>query len=261
MASILARAALAPVLAEATLRAEQMTQLVLGEVGRITERSGEWRRIRADLDGYEGWVHRGFLMEVTDEEAARWRKEANGWSLGATLHAGDREIRLPLRARVALDGDAVRLPDGLRARLAQGSVPPAGETAAAARARSPECWALDHFAGSPYQWGGVTPWGVDCSGLVQTTFAARGTMLPRDSALQVALGTRVAPDAILPGDLLFFRGEEGRAITHVAFAGVADTLIHSTVACGGVVVEPWLPGTRAASLWERLDAVRRLEER
>jgi len=261
MAWIIARAALVPVLAEATLRAEQMTQLVLGEAGRVTERSGEWRRIRADLDGYEGWVHRGYLVEVTDEEAVRWRNEANGWSLGATLHADDRQIRLPLRARVALDGDTIRLPDGLRGRLTQGSVHPANETAAAARARSPECWALDHFAGSPYQWGGVTPSGVDCSGLVQTTFAARGTMLPRDSALQIALGTPVAPEAIRPGDLLFFRGEEERGITHVAFAGEADTLIHSTVACGGVVVEPWLPGTRAASLRERLDAVRRLEAR
>ncbi len=50
-------------------------------------------------------------------------------------------------------------------------------------------------------------------------------------------------------------------ITHVAFAAEADTLIHSTVSCGGVLAEPWLPGTRAAALRERLVAVRRLEER
>jgi len=47
----------------------------------------------------------------------------------------------------------------------------------------------------------------------------------------------------------------------VAFAGEADTLVHSTLSCGGMLVEPWLPGTRAASLRERLVAVRRLEER
>jgi hypothetical protein len=47
----------------------------------------------------------------------------------------------------------------------------------------------------------------------------------------------------------------------VAFAGEADTLVHSTLSCGGVVVEPWLPGSRAASLRERLVAVRRLEDR
>jgi hypothetical protein len=47
----------------------------------------------------------------------------------------------------------------------------------------------------------------------------------------------------------------------VAFAGEADTLVHSTLACGGMLVEPWLPGSRAAVLRERLVAVRRLEDR
>jgi cell wall-associated NlpC family hydrolase len=66
-------------------------------------------------------------------------------------------------------------------------------------------------------------------------------------------------DAIAPGDLLFFRSESGKdLITHVAFAAAGDTLIHSTLACGGVVHEPWAAGTRAATLRERLVAVRRL---
>jgi cell wall-associated NlpC family hydrolase len=107
----------------------------------------------------------------------------------------------------------------------------------------------------------LTPWGVDCSGLIQTTFASRGLALPRDSAQQVTHGTSVSLDGLRPGDLLFFRGESSSAITHVAFAGETDTLVHSTIACGGMVVEPWLPGSRAAILRDRLVAVRRLEER
>jgi nucleoside-diphosphate-sugar epimerase len=50
-------------------------------------------------------------------------------------------------------------------------------------------------------------------------------------------------------------------ITHVAFAAEGDTLVHSAVACGGVVSESWLSGSRAGSLRERLVAVRRMEER
>jgi cell wall-associated NlpC family hydrolase len=108
----------------------------------------------------------------------------------------------------------------------------------------------------------VTPWGVDCSGLVQTTFAARGVKLPRDAAQQVKLGDAVPSTNIRAGDLLYFSSETGsEAITHVAFAGDGDTLVHSTLACGGVIIESRLPGSRAASLMQRLKAVRRLEVR
>jgi gamma-D-glutamyl-L-lysine dipeptidyl-peptidase len=155
----------------------------------------------------------------------------------------------------------VRLPDGRRGRVVGGCIRERSQAIAAARAKAPERWAFEHFIGSPYQWGGVTPWGVDCSGLVQTTFAARGVSLPRDSAQQVGCGVPVALEEARPGDLLFFRSEAGTRITHVAFAGEADTLVHSTLACGGMLVEPWLSGSRAAVLRERLVAVRRLEDR
>ncbi len=259
--NIISRSAIVPVFAQATLRTEQLTQLILGETGEVLERAGEWRRIRTHVDGYEGWVHSGYLMEVSSEDAARWREDAIGWSTGALLEVGEQKVRLPLRARVAFDNGAVRLPDGRRGRLVEGFVPRVGEHTMAARGKAPERWALEHFAGAPYEWGGVTPWGVDCSGLVQTTYAARGVVLPRDSSVQATIGAVVAADATRAGDLLFFRSETGRAITHVAFAGEADTLIHSTVSCGGVLCESWLPGTRAASLRERLEVVRRLEDR
>jgi gamma-D-glutamyl-L-lysine dipeptidyl-peptidase len=261
MASVIARSALTPIFRQPSLRAEQVSQLVLGETGHVEEISGEWRRIRCGHDEYEGWVHRGYVVETDGVAADRWRLEASGWSLGATLGVAGQRVRLPLRARVVLDGAKVRLPDGRRADLVDGEVRPVDAATAAARAKSPEQWALEQFEGAPYQWGGVTPWGVDCSGLVQTTYAARGLALPRDAAAQVDLGAVVQLDTQRPGDLLFFRGETGEQITHVAFAAEDDGLIHSTVSCGGVLQEPWLPGTRAATLRERLVAVRRLEER
>lgn len=261
MPAAIASAAIAPVLAEPRARAEQVTQLVLGETASITERSGDWRRVCTTNDGYDGWVHSGYLSERDDRAAEEWRGRAGAWSDGAVLRLGTSRFSLPLRARVALSSDTVELPDGRRGRITEGSIRAMPDVLAAARAKAPERWALEYFIGSPYQWGGVTPWGVDCSGLVQTTFTARGVTLPRDSAQQVAHGQTVPLEAIRPGDLLFFRGESGNGITHVAFAGEADTLVHSTIACGGMLVEPWLPGTRAAALRQRLVAVRRLEER
>ncbi|MBA2627762.1 MAG: C40 family peptidase [Gemmatimonadales bacterium] len=263
MTAIIGVAPVAPVLASASVRAEQVTQLVLGETAEHIDDSGEWLRIRTHLDRYEGWVHRGYVRVVADVEAAAWRKRAGAWSEGATIGAGDDMLSVPLRGRVALDGEEVALPDGRTGTLAAGALRPMAEASAANSAAPPEGWALHHFPGSPYQWGGLTPWGVDCSGLVQTTFLARGTVVPRDSSAQAHFGEAVSLDAFAPGDLLFFRSESGSdVITHVAFAAPGECIVHSTIACGGMVHEPFTAGSRAGdALRPRLAAARRYAAR
>ncbi len=69
MTSLIATSAVIPVLASPNVRSEQISQLVLGETAEVLQESGEWRRIRGRLDGYEGWVHSGYASEV---EAAGW---------------------------------------------------------------------------------------------------------------------------------------------------------------------------------------------
>ena len=260
-AHVVARAAVVPLQAEPTLRAEQVSQVVLGETAAVVESTGEWRRVRCDLDGYEGWVHLGYVVELDAGDADRWRSEAAGWCLGAVARVNGDLVRLPLRARLIVRGNRVGLPDRREGALADGEVATAAEVCRMAAAVPPERWALDRFGGAPYLWGGVTPWGVDCSGLVQTTFAARGVELPRDASQQAEHGAPVSPAEVRPGDLLYFRGEITERITHVAFAAENDGLVHSTLPCGGMVAESWGPGTRAAYLRPRLVAVRRMEPR
>ena len=258
-AALIGRAGVAPVNREPTLRSEQVTQLVLGETARLLESRGEWRRARLDGDGYEGWIHAGYLVERDETTVEQWRQRAGGWSEGAVveLERGQGRVRLPLRARAQLDGLRVVLPDGRRGRLIAGRLAPRAAAIAASRESPAWRWAEAMFAGTPYQWGGVTPWGADCSGLVQTTFAARGTALPRDASQQAGCGAPVDAGAIRPDDLLFFTEGSDR-ITHVALAGEADVLVHSTLACGGFVIEPWHAGSRAAALRGRLAGIRRI---
>lgn len=66
------------------------------------------------------------------------------------------------------------------------------------------------FIGTPYVWGGTTPNGFDCSGLVQYVFRQAGVNLPRVSADQAKAGTAVKDVASArPGDLVFWRGSNG----------------------------------------------------
>lgn len=260
MSSVVAIAPVVPILAQPSLRTEQVTQMLLGDSAVVLEEHPEWVRVRAALDGYEGWVHCGYLRGSDDTAAADWTNRAEGWSDGARVEVGTQRIPLPLGARVALETGHVVLPDGRTGRVTAGSVRRHADVMAEALGYPPERWALAWFEGTPYQWGGRTPWGVDCSGLVQTTYAVRGVPVPRDASQQAMAGSAVPHDAIQPGDLLFFHSEGGTAITHVAFAGGDNTLIHATVSCGGVLIEPRGPGSRAESLMRRLVSVRRIAQ-
>jgi cell wall-associated NlpC family hydrolase len=64
------------------------------------------------------------------------------------------------------------------------------------------------YLGIPYEWGGVTPQGFDCSGLVQYVFAQVGVSLPHYTVSQwnYAGAVPVAPNELQPGDLVFFNG-------------------------------------------------------
>jgi cell wall-associated NlpC family hydrolase len=62
------------------------------------------------------------------------------------------------------------------------------------------------YLGVPYRWGGGSPAGFDCSGLVMYVFAQLGISLPHYTVAQYALGTPVSRDQLQPGDVVFFDG-------------------------------------------------------
>jgi len=58
--------------------------------------------------------------------------------------------------------------------------------------------------GVPYQWGGVTPKGFDCSGFVWYVFDKNAISLPRTADVQYEVGKAVARENLQKGDLVFF---------------------------------------------------------
>lgn len=71
------------------------------------------------------------------------------------------------------------------------------------------------FTGTPYRWGGTTRAGMDCSGLLITSYHAAGVTIPRTAKEQSKFGKKVSRFELKPGDMVFFAAKKGRRkVTH-----------------------------------------------
>ena len=77
------------------------------------------------------------------------------------------------------------------------------------------------YLGAPYEWGGLSERGIDCSGLVHMAFRRVGIVVPRDSHQQEEAGEPVPEGRLEPGDVLCYPN-------HVAFWVGEGSILHAS---------------------------------
>lgn len=204
------------------------SQLVHGEAFDVYDVADGFAWGQLATDGYVGYVPAAALGP--DETAPTHRVATLSTFLypGASIKAQPLAI-LPMGAQVA-----VAIMEGDFARLASGGFVFAAHVTPLSDIRPDPVAVAEELVGVPYLWGGRTPRGIDCSGLVQFAHAMTGTPAPRDSDMQAASFGRALRTNETPrrGDLVFWPG-------HVALFTDPDTIIHASGHVMRVLREPF----------------------
>jgi cell wall-associated NlpC family hydrolase len=238
-AEMIASSSVADVRRSPSHPSELVSQAVMGDRVLPLKSEGEWFLVRME-DGYIGWIRSWHLLETTAaaRDAFQTRalhriavnsSEALSGPSAEALPVSDLVIGTPVAvtAPASRGWVAVDLPDGRAGFVREPHVEPRPQDRSVSRERLVATGL--RFLGIPYLWGGSTPKGFDCSGLVQRIFRLQGLFLPRDSDQQARFGREkkvTSLDDLAPGDLLFF-GRPSQRVTHVAMVLPGREFLHA----------------------------------
>lgn len=215
-----------PVRLEPDDRSEQVTQLLFGDHYEVLENhaSGKWSRIRIFADQYEGWIAQNQFYRISPEffeyinrsefkittdltSSLLFNKAPVVIVIGSIIPIGSAEL-FRMEEQFAFNGESKNI----------------GQKRDFEFMRT----IAMKYLNTPYQWGGKSPFGIDCSGFAQMVYRITGFNLARDSSQQAQQGRPVSSfEESEPGDLIFFQNEKDQ-IHHVGIRLTDSKIIHAS---------------------------------
>ncbi|MCF0207753.1 MAG: C40 family peptidase, partial [Bacteroidales bacterium] len=170
-----------PMRANATHRAEMVSQILFGEIFEIIARHQDWAKVRLIHDNYIGWIESvtisRYLGQVPEESYITDRYVTTE---DATMLIVNDNSRLFVPKGSLLPQSIVEKPEFFIGEnkyfLLSDLDSPHEDTV---RERLVEY--AQNMIDTPYLWGGRSQWGIDCSGFAQLLYRFCGMLLPRDA--------------------------------------------------------------------------------
>jgi cell wall-associated NlpC family hydrolase len=223
----------APLRRDFAHRSEQTSQLLFGERVEVLEVGpGDWARVRGCWDAYEGWCRLGQLQFISPKDFKKTARQVAARHYDA-LHFEGSTLWLPMGSELTGLKSGRLICNSLTGKFKGKKI---NLHHAVPTREAVKAFALQYLH-APYQWGGRTIAGIDCSGLVQMAYKMAGTSIARDASQQAQAGN--PRDFLMEakcGDLAFFDNAEGH-IVHVGILLDNQTIIHATDTAGRVVVD------------------------
>lgn len=213
--------AIVPMRLEPSDRSEMTTQVLFGEHFKVLEQTHKWSRVELAFDGYNGWIDNKQFRSVSETDYNTLNN--NDVLLNADLieyltQPNSQLMPIPMGASLSfLDHPSINTERFVFEGLKTSGIK--GKQALLDTAFM--------YMNAPYLWGGKTPFGIDCSGLVQMVYKLNGYHMLRDASQQATMGEPLSfIEESEPGDLAFFDNDEGRII-HVGIIMENNHIIHA----------------------------------
>lgn len=215
-----------PIRKEESDRSEMVTQLLFGETFHINIVLGKWSQIIIDDDQYIGWIDNKQYQLISERVYNNLRKRTPHFVSDMCLPLTEKNnCTFPI-----FRGSTIYNSFGKRFTLGK-SVFRSGHSTAnplPLEKKDKFIQIANQYINTPYLWGGRSPFGIDCSGLVQISAKGAGLLLPRDANQQALIGKTInLISEAKPGDLAFFDNQEGRII-HVGIILDNAKIIHAS---------------------------------
>jgi gamma-D-glutamyl-L-lysine dipeptidyl-peptidase len=215
-----------PVRKQPSDQSEMVNQLIFGDLVIIIDTKGSWFLINSQHDNYEGWVD---VKQIRIIEKHQFEEFCNDKAVffsdiyGHAISQNGKSLNIVLGSRLPnYQNNSITIADDIYS--IEGNI----------QTEIPEASGKNiinlglKYLGSPYLWGGRSPFGIDCSGFIQNVFRLQGIYLKRDSNQQVENGTTINfVNEAMAGDLAFFDNEDEK-ITHVGIIIDNKRIIHAS---------------------------------